>query len=67
VPRITVLVNKKEQALELPEGATVAVLLDTLKLYPDANIVLRGKTPVPLTEVVRDGDSLRVVKVASGG
>lgn len=67
VPRVSVTVNKREQELQLPEGATVAVLLDALKLYPDANIVLRQKTPVPLTEMLLEGDVLRVIKVASGG
>jgi sulfur carrier protein ThiS len=67
VPSVTVTVNKIAQNLQLPEGATVATLLDALKLYPDANIVLRQKTPVPLTETLLEGDVLRVVKVASGG
>jgi sulfur carrier protein ThiS len=67
VPQVSVTVNKREQELRLPEGATVAVLLDALELYPDANIVLRQKTPVPLTETLLEGDVLRVIKVASGG
>ena len=67
MPLVTVTVNKIAKDLQLPEGATVATLLDALKLYPDANIVLRQKTPVPLTEALLEGDVVRVVKVASGG
>jgi sulfur carrier protein ThiS len=47
--------------------ATIEDLLRKLQLYPDAHIVLRGKTPVPLSDRPHDGDELRIIKVASGG
>ena len=53
--------------ISLPEGAKVLDVLEQLKLFADAHIVLRGKSPVPITETVRDGETLKVIKVASGG
>jgi len=64
---LTVEIGRKESALQLPEECTVEAMLDSLGLYPDAHIVIRGKTPVPLDSLVRPGDRLRIVKVASGG
>jgi sulfur carrier protein ThiS len=51
----------------LEEGSTVEKLLGEMNLFPDAHIVLRGKTPVPLSEVLKNGDELRIIRVASGG
>jgi len=64
---LTVEMDRKQQVLQLPEGYTVEQMLDSLGLYPDAHIVVRGKTPVPLDSKLVSGDRLRVIKVASGG
>jgi sulfur carrier protein ThiS len=64
---LTLEMDRKESVLQLPTGCTVQGMLDTLGLYPDAHIVVRGKTPVPLDAPVVQGDRLRIVKVASGG
>ncbi len=63
----TVEVERKAKEMCLPEGSTVETMLDTLGLYPDAYIVVRGRTPVPVDSTLLDGDQLRIVKVASGG
>jgi sulfur carrier protein ThiS len=36
-------------------------------LRPDAVVVLRGPTPIPITETVADGEELQVLEVVSGG
>ena len=59
--------NKKIQDVQVQKGASVEDVLRSMGLYPDAHIVLRGKMPVPMTEIVIDGEQLRVIKVASGG
>jgi sulfur carrier protein ThiS len=59
--------NKKVQDVPFQNGAKVEEVLRSMGLYPDAHIVLRGRTPIPMTEVVTDGEQLRVIKVASGG
>jgi len=65
--KVTVVLNKRSEVLDLGGDATIEDLLGKLQLYPDAHIVLRGKTPVPLSDHPRDGDELRIIKVASGG
>lgn len=64
---LTVEVERKAREMRLPEGSTVGTMLDSLGLYPDAHIVVRGKVPVPVDSPILNGDQLRVVKVASGG
>ncbi len=58
---LTVEVDRKAKELRLPEGSTVGTMLDSLGLYPDAHIVVRGKTPVPVDSPLVDGDQLRIV------
>jgi sulfur carrier protein ThiS len=65
--KVTVVRNKRSEVLDLDDDATIEDLLGNLELYPDAHIVLRGKTPVPLGDRPHDGDELRIIKVASGG
>jgi sulfur carrier protein ThiS len=65
--KVTVVLNKRSEVLDLDDDGTIEDLLGKLQLYPDAHIVLRGKTPVPLSDHPHDGDELRIIKVASGG
>ena len=58
---------KKVESIDLPQGSRVRDLLEALSLYPDAYIVLIGRRPVPITEELKDGAELRIIKVASGG
>lgn len=53
--------------LDLPSQAQGLDLLTTLKLAPDAHILVRGETPIPEDEVLQDGDRIRVIAVVSGG
>jgi len=64
---LIVEIGREPRELRLPDGSTVENMLDSLGLYPDAHIVVRGKVPVPLGTPLMDGDRLRVIKVASGG
>jgi sulfur carrier protein ThiS len=65
--KVTVVLNKRSEVLDIDDDATIEDLLNKLGLYPDAHIVLRKRTPVPLSDRPQDGDQLRVIKVASGG
>jgi sulfur carrier protein ThiS len=38
-----------------------------LGLYPDAWVPVRGDTPVPVDEELKDGDRLKLVAAVSGG
>jgi sulfur carrier protein ThiS len=66
---ISVTVEHRGSAtvVKLPEGSKVSDVLEQMKLFVDAHIVIRGKTPVPLNAEVMDGERLKVLKVASGG
>ncbi len=57
----------KTENICLDEGATAETLLDCIGLLPDAYIVLKGKVPVPIDYILNDGDSIKLIKVASGG
>ncbi len=48
-------------------GSTVEDVLKKLGLNVSAQIVLRGKTPIPIDEIVVEGDELRVIETFSGG
>jgi len=64
---VRVTFNKETKAMELSSGSCVEDILKSMKLYPDAYIVLRGKVPVPITEALKGSEELRIIKVASGG
>ena len=47
--------------------ATVEDIIRAHGMRPDAVVVLRGTTPIPITESVADGEELQVLEVVSGG
>lgn len=65
--RITVETRGRTDSVEMPDGASPMDVLASLTLLPDAHIVLRGGVPIPIDERLSDGDSLRLIRVASGG
>ncbi len=54
-------------ATKTVEASTLLELLDKLGLSSESHVVLRDGTPLPETERLKDGDSLVVVRVLSGG
>jgi len=59
--------RRKAKVIELGPRATVEDAVRALELYPDAWIAIRGDTPVPLDEKLRDGEDLKLISVVSGG
>lgn len=55
------------QDFDVPETATVEAVLRLVGAKPDAVIVLREETPIPLDARLESGDALRIVSVFSGG
>jgi len=53
--------------VSIRENATVEETIRSLGLLPDAHIILRNGIPIPITECLKDEETIRVVKVASGG
>ena len=58
---------RKTEQVELPSGATGLDLLRLLHLAPDAHLVIRGDTPMPLDERLADGEHVSILSAVSGG
>jgi len=64
--KITIEREGREEIV-LPDGASPLDVLARFSLLPDAHIVLREGVPIPVDEKLRDGDALKIIRVASGG
>ncbi|HEX9709573.1 MAG TPA: thiamine biosynthesis protein ThiS [Candidatus Thermoplasmatota archaeon] len=47
--------------------ATVEDVLRARDIRPDSVVVVRGTTPIPITDRVEDGEELELIEVVSGG
>ena len=60
--------ENKTTALDFKvESTTVMDVLLRLNIKPDTVVVIRNGDPIPIDEDVKDGDKLKIIKVASGG
>ena len=64
---VRVITGEGERAVSLPTGSIAEDVIKALGLNVSAQIVLRGKTPIPADEPVADGDELRIIETFSGG
>ncbi len=64
---VRVLPAGKDETVELGEGSNGFGLMDALALNAEAHLILRDDTPLPVDEVLHDGDRISVVSVVSGG
>ena len=64
---VKVVYEAKPRSVELEEGSTVEDLLRALHLYLDSHLVTNSNRPLPITCVLRDGEELKIIQVASGG
>jgi sulfur carrier protein ThiS len=53
--------------IELEEGALGLDLLVKLELAPDAHIITRDKSPIPMDDELSDGEVIEIIQVVSGG
>jgi len=67
--RITVkiLPGNTTKSIDLKPGAKVLDVLKEFQLKPDTIIAVRNNTPIPVDDVIKDGQELKIIKVASGG
>lgn len=68
--RVSVEFRPRRQAdrgVELPAGATVADLLRAVGASADHTLAVRGETPVPEGEPLRDGEAILLLSAFSGG
>jgi len=60
--------DKRANKVELARSsATVEEVLRAKGIRPDSVVVVRGTTPIPITDAVVDGEELEVLEVVSGG
>ncbi|MCQ5375902.1 MAG: MoaD/ThiS family protein [Methanomassiliicoccales archaeon] len=59
--------EKNAQMVEIEKDLTVEQLLRSFGFVPDECIVLKSRTPIPITETLNDGDRVKIIRVASGG
>jgi sulfur carrier protein ThiS len=64
---VKVILDKETKEIELPKGSAAQTLLNSLGLPPDAFIISRNGTPIPITETLSEGDKVKLIRVASGG
>jgi sulfur carrier protein ThiS len=53
--------------VELPESGTGLDLFRRLGLAPDAHLLIRGETPIPMDAPLSDRERVRILAVVSGG
>jgi len=56
-----------DESINMPEGSTVLDLLRKLEMRPDSWIATRDGSAIPDDSPLRDGDSIRLLSVVSGG
>ncbi|MHB1262494.1 MAG: MoaD/ThiS family protein [Thermoplasmatota archaeon] len=59
--------RQTDRAVDLPAGSTVGDLLRAVGDSPDHTLAVRGETPVPEAEPLRDGESILLLSAFSGG
>jgi sulfur carrier protein ThiS len=55
------------EKLELENGSDGLALLSKLEFAPDVHIITKNKLPIPMDEILNDGDKLTIISVVSGG
>lgn len=64
---VELFAQRATQEVDLADGATGLDLLGKLGLAPDAHLLIRGDAPIPLDDLLADGERLRILAVVSGG
>jgi sulfur carrier protein ThiS len=59
--------RKETRRIKLEKGSSVEHAIRALGLFPDQWIPVRNDEPLPLDEMLEDGDELKLISVVSGG
>ena len=65
--RINLSRNNETKDIEVQTGSTVNDVLKKINLKPDTVIVMDKDKPIPIDDVVVDGQDLTILQVSSGG
>jgi len=64
---VELLHSGERRIMKFPDEASGFDVVDALDLKPDAYLLVRDGQPIPMDEVLRNGDRVKLIKVASGG
>ena len=65
--RVNLSRNNETMDIEIQTGSTVNDVLKKINLKPDTVIVMDKDKPIPIDDVVVDGQNLTILQVSSGG
>jgi len=65
--RINVTFGRASSETDLEDNSTALDLLRAMRLRPDAFIISRSGAVIPVDSELREGDSVTLIRVASGG
>jgi len=65
--KVKIVPSNITKELTIKSGSTIIEILQAMNLKPDAFIVLRDKTPIPVDDVLTKNQELELFQVASGG
>ncbi|MFQ6107596.1 MAG: hypothetical protein ACE5QF_08455 [Thermoplasmata archaeon] len=64
---VEMLPSGEKRILKFPDEASGFDVVHALELKPDAHILVREGRPIPMDEELRNGERIKLIKVASGG
>lgn len=64
---VTILPDNSLKEVEIKSGSKIFDLIKKIHLKPDALIVLKDSKPIPIDEILSEGQKLTILQVASGG
>ena len=64
---VKILPENSTKEIDLKSGSKVYDLLKKIQLRPDALIVLKDNMPIPVDDILGEGQELSILQVASGG
>ncbi len=67
IMEVSLTFSGKEHEVPFVKGDTVSDILKKVEINPETVIVKRKNTIIPDDEEIKDGDSLYVLKIVSGG
>ena len=65
--KITLLRTNEKKEINLENNSKVENLLKKLNLKPDTIIILHKNKPIPIDDLLKDGQELTIMQVSSGG
>jgi len=64
---VTILPDNLLKEVEIKSGSKIFDLIKKIHLKPDTLIVLKDSKPIPIDDILSEGQKLTILQVASGG